>query len=569
MIKSELVATRTPITAQNGLVVGGHEQEAEAGVRVLKEGGNAVDALVAAAFTGFVVEPGMCGLGGYGRMAIFWADDGEFTTIDHYVRAPREAHADMFELDLSTELHYYNHPKTVGREAEWGYRSPAVPGSVAGLCAAHDMFGRLPLPQVLEPAVEIAEQGIPVTWDLLVWIARRLPEIRTLPGAASVLLKDGNPPAAVSSFEAWDTLVFPGLSDTLQRIAEHGPAGFYSGPVAEAVDREIREHGGILTAEDLAAYRPRILREPPAVYRDYTYVTAFDPLSYETLNILDEFDLSPLDPNGVEFRHLMAEAMGHAFVDNMVHYGDPDYTESPVNGLSSRDFAAARAAGIRSDRAASRPISAGNPWPYESEGAPPQVLPTQPSTGGVKGTSQMVAADRQGNVAALITSLTSAFGSLVYIPEAGFFLNNGMQNFDPRPDHPNCIVPGKMPIFAAPTLVAARDGRAAFGIAGSGGYRIMTGVLHSLINAVDFGMEIQEAVDSPRVHCQGEATYVDSRIPEPVQKRLEEMGHRVVPQEETPGALNFGRVNAIRVDPNTGLLHAGSGPAWSTAAAGY
>jgi gamma-glutamyltranspeptidase/glutathione hydrolase len=265
----------------------------------------------------------------------------------------------------------------------------------------------------------------------------------------------------------------------------------------------------------------------------------------------------------------MAEAMGLAFVDNMTYYGDPDYTDSPANGLASYDFATTRAALIRFDQALPRPIAPGDPWPYESEADAPQELPAEPTMGGPKGTSQVAAADREGNVVSLITSLTSGFGSLVYVPEAGIFLNNSMQNFDPRPDHPNCITPGKMPIFAAPTLVAAKDGQATFAICGSGGYRIMTGVLHTLIHALDFGMEIQRAVDRPRVHCQGEATYVDSRISEAVQERLEEMGHTVVPQEENPGAINFGRVNAIRIDPETGLMSAGSGPAWRTAAAGY
>ena len=190
------------------------------------------------------------------------------------------------------------------------------------------------------------------------------------------------------------------------------------------------------------------------------------------------------------------------------------------------------------------------------------------STGGIAGTSQMVAADRDGMIASLITSVTSAFGSLVYVPEGGFFLNNCMQNFDPRPAAANCIAPGKMPIFAVPALVASRDGRALLGAAGSGGYRILSGVLHTFLNTVDFNMPLQAAVDAPRVHCQGDATYVDDRLDSAVVEELRALGHEVVPQAVEPGSNPFGRVCAVNISPRTGLLHAASGPAWSSAAAG-
>src|SRR5579883_3164642 len=166
MIRSQMVASRTEVIAERGVVAGGHMQEVEAGVRMLQEGGNAVDAVVAAAFTGFVVEPDSCGVGGYGRMAIFLADRREFVTIDHYVRAPRRARPDMFEIDPAQPGMYYGWPRVVGRRNEWGYLAPAVPGAVAGLCAAHERYGKLPLALVLEPAIEAAEAGVPVTWDL-------------------------------------------------------------------------------------------------------------------------------------------------------------------------------------------------------------------------------------------------------------------------------------------------------------------------------------------------------------------------------------------------------------------
>ena len=569
MIRSQLLATRSEVVAENGVVTGGHALEAEAGVRMLQQGGSAIDAVVAAAFTGYVVEPDSCGLGGYGRMAIFLAERGEFITIDHYARAPGAARPDMFELDHSVPAPYYGHPHTVGRRSERGHLSVAVPGAVAGLCAAHEMFGRLPLAQVLEPAIEAAEAGLPVTWRLSQAIVEHYAAISQMPHTAELLLINGLPPVAKSTWTDGQRLDFSALAGTLRLIARHGAAGFYAGPLAEAIEREVCGHGGILTAADLAAYRPKVLREQPAVYRGRPYISAYDQVSYEALNILDHFDLAGYGPDSAEFRHLAAEAIGHAFSDNMVHYGDPDHTRSPVNGLASREFAAARAAGIRPDRAAPRLISAADPWRYERQQDAPETISSTRSTAGLQGTSQMAAADRDGNLVTLITSLTGGFGSLVAVPGTGVLLNNAMQNFDPRPGQPNDIRPGKMPIFAAPSLVMAQDGRALFGGCGSGGYRILTGVLHALMHSLDFGMPLQQAIDAPRVHCQGDATYVDSRIPLAVQQRLAEMGHNVIVQTDEAGVTNFGRVNAIRIDPRTGLMHAGSGPAWKTAAAGY
>ena len=181
----------------------------------------------------------------------------------------------------------------------------------------------------------------------------------------------------------------------------------------------------------------------------------------------------------------------------------------------------------------------------------------------------MVAADRDGNVASLITSLTSGFGSLVLVPGTGIFLNNSMQNFDPRPDQANSIKPGKMPIFAAPTLVAARDDGSCFAAAGSGGYRITSGVLHAFVHHVDFRHDVQAAIDAPRVHCQGQQTYVDGRIAPAIRAALAKLGHDVITQTDDPGLNAYGRVCAVALDRKTGLLTAGAGPSWGATAGGW
>lgn len=560
---SRLIATRTEVTSELGVVSGGNEAEAEAGVRIFQEGGNAVDALVAAAFAGFVVEPEMCGVAGYGRLALY-LPDGRFVTVDHSGRVPAAARADMFEVDEEGSWTYYGWPQTKGRRNEWGHLSVPVPGAVAGLCLAHERWGRLPLAQVLEPAIELAEAGLVTDWRLVLAIADRAPELKQLPHAADFLFVDGQVPSLFRPHR----LDLSDLARVLREVARRGAAGFYTGWVAEAIDREVRENGGILTAADLAAYEPRVIAERPAGFRGHAYSTGFDQIGYEALNILERFDLSRLGPLAVETRHLLAEAMGHAFVDSMLHYGDPDLVRSPVNGLASPEFAAERARGISLERAAPRPIQPGDPWPYEDPESAPERLPAAPSAGGVRGTSQMTTADRSGLVCALCTTVGNSFGSVVLVPGTGMFLTNAMQNYDPRPGRQNSIAPGKMPIFGVPEIVAARDGQGVLGVAGSGGYRITTGVLHTTVNRLVFGLGLQEAVDVPRVHCQGNETFVDSRISPTVRERLAELGHTVVVEEERPGSMTFGRISAVARDPGTGLLHAASGPPWMTAAAG-
>ena len=313
MFRSQIATSRTEVVSDRGVVSCGHMQEAEAGARILEEGGNAVDAVVAAAFTGHVVEPASCGLGGYGHMALFLADTRQFVSVDHYVRAPTAARSDMFEIDTSQPTTYYGWPRTVDRQNESGALSVAVPGAISGLCAAHERWGSMPLAQVLEPAIEAAEAGVRITWDLILTIAGRLREIETLPNAAALLLREGRPPKMpydgglpYGPDERIDTSQ---LAMTLREIARQGAAGFYTGRIAEAIVREVQQGGGIdsrgpcvLPAEDHRRTRSLLSR--------VRYSTASDPIGYEALNILYRFDLASYGPESSEYGRLMAEAMG-------------------------------------------------------------------------------------------------------------------------------------------------------------------------------------------------------------------------------------------------------------------
>ena len=420
---------------------------------------------------------------------------------------------------------------------------------------------------MVEPAIALAKAGLEVTWSLVLKLAENLEAVREMPALAAMFLPGGQLPRAAGQIDPGERLPMNELAATLKRIAEEGAAGFYSGPIAEAIAAASRAGGGILSREDLANYWPRILREKPRRYRGLEYVTCCDPVGYEALNILEHFDLASLRPDALEFRHLMAESLAAAFVDNIAHYGDPDAIgDGPAAALSDPALGARRAAMLSPDRALARPVTAIDPGTSD-EGLGERVA-DEPWPPKLAGTTQMTAADREGNMVSLCTSVSASFGSMVAVPGTGIILNNGMGNFDPRPGRPNSIAPGKMPIFAVPVLLALENGRAVFASAGAGGYRITTGVLHALVHWRDFGMPLADAIAAPRVHCQGKETYVDARIDPAVRDALAALGHRIVVQADDPGLNAFSRVSAVSLDPESGALRAASGPPWHGAAGG-
>jgi gamma-glutamyltranspeptidase/glutathione hydrolase len=554
-----MLGTRAEARSAGGVVSAGHAEAVRAGLTALEQGGNAIDAVIAGAFAAFVAEPNNAGIGGYGHLSAFLADGSGFLTVDHGPRAPAAARADMFDV-IGGPMDGHDWPAVVGDRNYVGPLAPAVPGAVSGLWAAHQRAGRLAWGALLAPAIELAEAGLEVTWVLQIEIANRLAEIVARRELAAILLPEGRIPRSRNADGPGERLNQSQLAGTLRWIAAEGPDAFYRGEVAAAIAGALARGGGIMTTEDLAAYTPRVLSEPPASYRGLQFVTATDTVGYETLAILEHFDLAATRPAGAENLHLLAEAMGHAFADGATYANDPDFTTDPVTDLGGPAFAATRAAVIRADRAAARPIVAAAPW--RAPGEP--VRPT--SAGGVHGTTQVVAADRDGNLAALITTIGADFGSLIVVPGTGIILNNSMINYDPRPGRSNSIAPGKMPFFAVPVLVASRDGRAAFAAAGSGGYPILAGVINTTIGVIDHGLGVQAAIDLPRVHSQGNRTFVDSRADPETLAGLRELGHDVAVQDVTPGELAFSRVSAVAVHDDT--MTAGAGPAWSTAVGG-
>lgn len=548
---------RSEIRGAGGVVATGHPVSAEIGSGVLVAGGNAVDAVIAAAFASFVVEPGQCGIGGHGRMSIHLAKSGRSIGIDHFIRAPAAATPEAYAQALhrsGSDARAIQHT---------GALAVGIPGAIAGLCEAQRRFATRPLAALVAPAIALARADIIVDQRMALQITQRAGELQRFPEAAALLMPGGLPPRAPSWTGEPARLDGTAMARTLERIAADGAAAFHDGPIAAAIAATIRDAGGLLTAGDLAAYRPHVFQQPEFNYRGTRYVTAGDLIAVETLNILECFDLRGLDPDGATGHHLFAEALGQAFVDGFRHAGDPAHLATPLDGLASKRFAAERAAAIDPTRARV-PVPAGDPWPHQrregaAEGAQP--LPA------FAGTTQICAADRDGNVAALITSLGSAFGSLVAVPGTGILLGNAMQWFDPRPGRFNSVGPGRMPLYAAPVLIAFDGERALGAIVGSGGYRIQTGVLQPLLGLVDRGLAAQAAVEYPRLHSEGDGRVdIDIRVSAATRAALAAMGHRLNVLDPAALGGGLGRASLVWRDPEGGWQAAAE--AWSGGTAG-
>jgi gamma-glutamyltranspeptidase/glutathione hydrolase len=487
------------------------------------------------------------------------AADKRFFSIDHHVRAPRALTTEAFEIDYDADATGLHRPRVKGDRNIWGPLAVAVPGAVAGLWDAQERYGRLSARDVLRPGIELAEAGIVVDERLRMHIESRTTEISQLPDTAAWLLPGGNVPSVGSRLDG------SALARTLKTIAEQGPRCLYEGPLAERISKYVLALGGVLSEADLSTYQPRHSYESPDHFLGYQYVTGTDPLGYSLVRLLSSIGIDRYEPESVDFLHLMAEALGHAYVDHMTYAGDPAFCRVPLHGLMSPGFAAARASHISLEKAAPRPIVAGNPWPFE-EDPPDRGDPPSASTGGIEGTSQVTAIDSDGNVAALITTLSHPFGSLVMVPEIGIVLNDGIHVFDPRPGRNNSIAGGKTPIFYAPVYVAVRDDGAVFAASGSGGYRITTAVTTTMLMHLMCNRPLDEATHHPRVHCQGAETYVDSRVPETCVAGLRSRGHEVVREEHGPRHFAFGRVSAVSSDRGCLSLAASGDPSGVTAA---
>jgi gamma-glutamyltranspeptidase/glutathione hydrolase len=516
-----------PVVARRAMVVSTDDYATEVGVGVLRSGGNAVDAAVAVHFALAVVNPAAGNIGGGGFLVLRSAD-GTTAALDFREKAPLAARRDMF-LDSSGEL---TDQRLVGHLAS------GVPGSVAGMWEAHRRFGSLPWPDLVQPAVELA-RGFEVTDQFRNWLEpEHVQELARFPASAAQFLPRGGEPPAVG-----DTLRQPDLAATLERIRDQGPDGFYRGVTADLIVAEMERGGGLITHEDLAAY-VAVWREPLSFsYRGHTVVSVPPPSSGgATLaliaNMLSGYDLSALGFQSPEVIHLYAETWKRAYADRNEYLADPDFVDVPLARLTSLDYAAERAASI--SMAAATPSAQVRPGLAE---------PASES----ESTTHYSIIDEFGNAVAVTTTLNSWFGSKVTVTGAGFLLNNEMDDFSARPGSPNqyglvqgernAIEPGKRMLSAmTPTLVLSPDGSVRMITGTPGGSTIVTTVFQTISNVLDFGMNVVQAVNAPRVHHQhlpDELVYERRGLERATVRALEALGHRVVERRGVSGDVQM------------------------------
>jgi gamma-glutamyltranspeptidase/glutathione hydrolase len=516
-----------------------------AGIAVLGEGGNALDAAVAVAFALAVVNPEAGNLGGGGFFLIRSAD-GQVYAQDHRSTAPGAARPDMF----------WDADGGVTDESVLGHRAAAVPGSVRGLWEAHQRFGRAPWARLLEPAIGLAG-GFEIRPRFLSSLPPHIVEgLSRFPTSASLFLVDGAPPAP------GQLLRQPDLADSLRRIRDDGADGFYRGVTADRLVDEMRSGGGLITHADLAGYSVAWRRPVRFTYRDHT-VWSMPPSSSGGVTLagiahaLAATSVGRLEWHGPEHLHLMVEAWRRAFADRNHWLGDPDHVEVPMDRLLSPAYGARRGASIDPGRA-SRSIDVG---PGDG-GSLLGGADTRRSGGEApapregRHTTHVSVVDADGMAAALTTTLNTWYGSKLVAAGTGVLLNNEMDDFTARPGVPNFfglvqgpaneIAPGKRMLSAmTPTLVTRPDGRLRLVVGSPGGATIITTVFQVVSNVLDFGMSLPDAIAAPRVHHQHMPDRIDVEprgVPEEVIRALEQLGHRVRAGDES-----WGDVEAIGV----------------------
>lgn len=477
-----------PVVAENGMVAAQERLAAEIGAEILRGGGNAVDAGVAVGFAMAVTHPQAGNLGGGGFMVITLAEPKDGKTaiaIDYRERAPVAASRDMF-LGASGDVDV--------EKARYSRAAAGVPGTPAGLLHALEKYGTLPRARVLAPAIRLAEEGFPISRDLAFALAKN--HQRFAKDASSLRFfehAEGRP------YRVGEILKQPELAKVLREIADKGTAGFYEGWVADAIAGEMRD-GGLITADDLKAYRV-VEREPVrGTYRGYEVISMPPPSSggahlIQMLNVLEGYNLKQLGHNSADSIHLMVETMRRAYADRAKHMGDPDFYPVPVTWLTSKAYAAKLRADIGLTRAAkSADIAAGEP---QNEG---------------QQTTHFSVMDAKGNAVANTYTLNLAFGSGFSVDGAGFLLNNEMDDFSAKPGvanaygliggDANAIAPGKRPLSSMTPTVVLKDGQPYLATGSPGGSTIITVVLQMLLNTIDFDMNVAEASAAPRIHHQ-------------------------------------------------------------------
>ncbi|KQR77962.1 gamma-glutamyltransferase [Rhizobium sp. Leaf341] len=555
-------ASPQPVAGEKGMAVTAQHLASDVGVDILRQGGNAVDAAVAVGYALAVVYPTAGNIGGGGFMTVRLAD-GRTSFLDFRERAPLAATKTMY-LDEKGEI-------AKGRSTD-GYLAVGVPGSVAGFEAARTRFGSLSRAALMAPAIKLAKQGFTLDGGDVASLGNSLKKLGRDPAAAAIFLKpDGTAP------DIGGTLMQPDLARSLTAISTEGPDAFYKGSIADQIVKASKDKGGILTKEDFERYAVRELKPVTCTYRGYEIISSPPPSSggvilCEILNILEGYPLGELGAGSAATAHVMIEAMRYAYVDRNSALGDPDFVKNPVEKLVDKAYAQEirgkidlRKAGVSADL-------------------------TPKGLGESHETTHYSIMDEKGNAVSVTYTLNGSFGAGVVAPGTGILLNNEMDDFTSKPGAPNlyglvqgeanAIAPGKTPLSSMSPTIVTKDGKPFMVIGSPGGARIITITLEAILNVIDHGMTLQEAIDAPRLHHQW---MPDSVAIEPFAlsadtlKILRDMGHDIGPDKNWPvwgqaaGILVGGKTAAESAGTNGGARYYGAmdSRAASGAARGY
>jgi gamma-glutamyltranspeptidase/glutathione hydrolase len=522
--------TAQPVFAANGMVATQQHTATQVGVAILEAGGNAVDAAVAVGFALAVTLPRAGNLGGGGFMLIHHAGSATTHALDYRETAPAAAHRDMF-LDARGEVDT--------RQARFSHASAGVPGTVAGLVLALRRFGTMTLAQVIAPAIELAREGIVVDRDLSDSLQAAAARLARNPAATRIFLRPGG-----HALQAGDRFMQPELADSLQRIAAEGRHAFYNGEIARRIAADMHAHGGLITLQDLAAYEAKLRAPVFGTYRGHVIASMPPPSSggvhlIQILNILEGFPLGFLGHNGADTIHLLAESMKLAYADRGKHLGDADFTPVPVEGLIAKRYANALRERIDLDRA--RPATA--------------IVPGDPLTYESADTTHFSIMDAAGNVVANTYTINFSYGAGIVAEGTGILLNNEMDDFSAKPGVPNAyglrggeanaIEPGKRPLSSMTPTIVFRNARPLLATGSPGGSRIITTTAQVIMNVIDHGMGLADALAAPRMHHQWlpDELRVERGISPDTIALLRERGHEVIVRDAMGSANSVLRLD--------------------------
>ena len=519
-----------PVISKTGMVVSQRQSASEVGARILRKGGNAVDAAVATGLALSVVLPRAGNLGGGGFMVIYLKDIDQTITIDYREKAPSAAHRDLF-LD---EKGNYDKQK-----AQFSLLSAGVPGTVAGLHRALTKYGTMTWQEVLEPSIKLAEEGFVVPHDLANILAspRYKQRLSSNDAAAKSYYKSDK-----SNYQAGEILKLPDLAWTLKQLSVNGPDAFYKGEIAKKIVKEMERNGGLISAEDLKNYMP-VERSPvEGTYKEFKIVS-MPPASsggihlIQMLNMIEEFPIKDMGFGSADSIHILAEVMKRAYADRSKHLGDMDFYDVPFS-LISKDYSSFLNEGISvNSRTASSDIFAGDPYPYESPD-----------------TTHFSVMDQYGNAVSNTYTLNFSYGSGIMIPGTGMLMNNEMDDFSSKPGIPNgygllgsqanSIQANKRPLSSMTPTIIFKDNKPYLVLGSPGGSRIITTVLQVALNVMEHDMNVAQAVNSPRIHHQWlpEVLMMEKGFGPDTEKLLQEKGYKLYPSS------TMGSVQAIIKD---------------------